>query len=56
MTDESTELTEAELEGENAETLPDREAMSIITLPEDSLGPPPMDDAASEPLRGGEQL
>lgn len=56
MTDESTELTDAELEGESAETLPDREAMSIITLPGDSLGPPPMDDSAGEPLRGGEQL
>jgi hypothetical protein len=55
MTDESTELTEAELEGESAETLPDREAMSIITMPGDSLGPPPMDDTG-EPLRGGEEL
>ena len=45
MTDESTELTEAELEGESAVTLPDREAMSIITMPGDSLGPPPMDDS-----------
>jgi hypothetical protein len=55
MTDESTELTDAELEGESAETLPDREAMSIMTFPGDSLGPPPLDDTG-EPMRGGEEL
>lgn len=56
MTDEPTELTDAELEDESAEELPDREAMSIVTLPGDSLGPPPLDDSANEPLRGGEEL
>jgi hypothetical protein len=55
MTDEPTEITDAELEGESAEALPDREAMSIITLPGDSLGPPPIDDTG-EPMRGGEEL
>jgi hypothetical protein len=36
------ELDEEELEEQDGEELPDREVMSVITPPGDSLGPPPI--------------
>jgi hypothetical protein len=50
MTEQQTDQTQpagldqAELEAESGEELPEREAMSIITPPGDSLGPPPISD------------
>jgi hypothetical protein len=46
MTDDTRReaLDETELEEQSGAALPDRAAMSIITPPGDSLGPPPMTD------------
>ena len=57
MTDERErdELSEDEFEDESAEALPDREAMSILTYPGDSLGPPPLDDSPPQPTYGDEE-
>lgn len=54
MTDEKTELTDAELENESAEALRDREAMSLVTLPE-SIGAEPPTEWGAEPIRSGEE-
>ncbi len=64
MADESSkgELTPDELESQNAEALPDREAMSLVWIePEfgDTGSPAAVDPPAveqHEPLRGGDQL
>jgi hypothetical protein len=38
------ELNDAELEEQDGEELPPREALSVITPPGDSLGPPPISE------------
>ncbi len=40
--DETQPVDETELEEQNGEELPKREAMSVVTAPGDSLGPPPV--------------
>jgi hypothetical protein len=54
MADEPTELTDAELESESAETLPDREAMSLVTLP-DAVAAPPTEEWGADPIRNDEE-
>lgn len=40
--DENQPLDDAELEQQNGEELPKREAMTVVTTPGESLGPPPL--------------
>ena len=55
MTDEPNELTDDELESESAEELPDREAMSVVSLPGEPIPTPAVEEWGADPIKQSEE-